>query len=294
MDEWRPHRTLLFLVCVCVCSVGIVWWHGSTIETEDTDALAATGSPVIAAAGDVAKPSNGNAVKTGNLVEALNPARVVALGDLAYGSGTLSEYQHNYDPAWGSFRSTTLPVPGNHEWKSGGGGYASYFGDSKPFWHADSIGAWRLIGLDSECSKVGGCGSGSPQYRFLQGALASSPKCVLAYWHRPYWNTGEHGSASGMKPIVQLLQAQHADVILTGHDHNYQRFPKSAGLREFVVGTGGADFYGFKTATSLGLRPEKRFTALGVLVATLNTGGYSWQFRSTGGKTLDTGSATCS
>jgi len=254
---WNPRITFAALLVVCVVAVyGTLILAGSDREDRDSTAIAATTGVKVAAAGDIAGEGGNGARQTGDLIRSQNPDVVLALGDLAYTAGTFSQFMNQYDPTWGSFKDITLPVPGNHEWKTpNAAGFAQYFGTEKPYYWSSNVGGWRIIGVDSECSKVGGCTPGSPEYQFIQQALSGAPKCTLALWHRPYWNTGKHGSYSAIRPIVQLLQAQHADVILTGHDHNYQRFPKTGGVREFVVGTGGAGLYSFVSSTSAGLRP---------------------------------------
>jgi hypothetical protein len=144
--------------------------------------------------------------------------------------------------------------------------------------------------------------SGGAQGTWLQSDLAANPRaCVLAYWHKPRWSSGtEHGSASNMQAIWQILYNAGAEVVISGHEHNYERFAQmnasgatvSQGLREFVAGTGGASHYGFGSA--LASSQVRNGTTYGVLKLTLNSGSYSWQFVPIAGSTFtDSGSANC-
>src|SRR2546423_3427371 len=93
--------------------------------------------------------------------------------------------------------------------------------------------------------------AGSTQEQWLRADLAAHPsQCTLAMWHEPLFSSGmTHGGNLRTQPLWQALYDAGADVVLTGHDHSYQRLtPQTTtrvahaadGLREFVVGTGGA------------------------------------------------------
>jgi len=254
---------------------------------------------VITAAGDIAA-SGGAQAGTAALVNAINPVVALTLGDNAYESGSLSEYNNFYNPSWGTFRNKTSPVPGNHEYQtSGASGYFTYFGARAPAaYYSYNVGSWHLIALNSEIAH----GAGSAQDTWLANDLAThSATCTLAYWHKPRFSSGvEHGSDSSQGPFWTRLLAAHADLVLNGHEHNYERFaPQNAsgvasatGIREFVVGTGGRSHYGF--GTPIANSQFRNSTNFGVLKLTLHASSYDWQFVASGsGSVLDSGSGTC-
>jgi len=265
----------------------------------------------IVAAGDIAcdpaqnkgAPGLCDQAATAALIGQLHPAAVLALGDTQYENGTLAAYKAVYAPTWGQYKSITYPAIGNHEYLThGAAGYFGYFG--VPAYYSYDLGSWHMISLDSECSSggVGGCQAGSPQEKWLLADLAAHPsKCTLAYWHEPAWSSGEHGDATQMATIWSDLVAAHVSVVLTGHNHDYERFvplnaagqPDPSGTTEFVVGTGGKNHYGFALAPLTGevVRNDKSF---GVIEMTLNPTSYSWKFVPAPGYTFtDSGSAAC-
>ncbi|MDP2660552.1 MAG: metallophosphoesterase, partial [Dehalococcoidia bacterium] len=205
-------------------------------------------------AGDIADCGTPGAAATAKLLDGI-AGTVFTLGDDAYPSGSASDFARCYDPTWGRHKARTRPAPGNHEYKAPGAApYFAYFGaaagEPGKGYYSYNVGAWHVVSLNSSCSDVGGCGAGSPQMRWLLADLAASPaKCTLAIWHEPVFSSGGHGSSSAMQAIWQALYNAGADVVLGGHDHDYERFaPQDAagkadpnrGMREFVVGTGGA------------------------------------------------------
>ena len=276
-----------------------------------TRAVAATGDPVIAAAGDIAcdpaqsQYNGGNGTSsackqlaTSNLI-ASDPSisAVLALGDNQNDCGGYSAYLKAFGSSWGRFKSIIHPVPGNHEYFTSGGtdcasgaaGYFHYFGAAAGDSHGDyawNLGTWHLIALNGQCSAVGGCGSGSPQAKFLQANLGSS-KCTLAYWHQPYFS-GTSTASSAYKFFWQTLYNAGADVVLDGHLHTYGRFapqnPSGAvdtahGIREFIVGTGGDSHSGLKGSHNV----QYTLKAFGVIKLTLHPTSYDWKFAATNG-----------
>jgi hypothetical protein len=271
----------------------------------------------IAAAGDIAcDPSSGDfrggagssrncrQKATSDLALALDPTVVLPLGDLQYESGTAAAFRASYQPSWGRLRAISRPAVGNHEYNSGAGAYWDYFGSAAgpagKGWYSYDLGAWHLVALNSNCGKVG-CGAGSEQVRWLRADLAAHRSaCTLAYWHHPRWSDGEHGDDGEVAPFVQALYEAGADVVLNGHDHDYERFvPRAAsgavdrarGIREFVVGTGGKNHY---QTHANPLAESMDDSTYGVLSMTLRPGGYSWRFVPEQGRTFtDAGSAAC-
>jgi hypothetical protein len=221
------------------------------------------GDPVIAAVGDIAC-SPGSAVGTNCRHKAVSDKiladtelkNVLLLGDNQYESGTLAAYQQSYDPTFGRFKAITKPVPGNHEYNTPNAtGYYDYFGDlagdrTKGYYSYD-IGAWHFVALNSE-KDISPTGA---QVAWLKADLAAHPnKCVAAHWHKPRWSTGaQHGDNTAMGVFVQALYDANADLIMVGHDHDYERFQPlnpagqlddARGLVEIVSGEGGRSHYG--------------------------------------------------
>ena len=231
---------------------------------------------------------------------------VLTLGDTQYEDGAYEKFVASYDPSWGRVKSITKPAPGNHEYESSGAtGYYRYFGraagDPRKGYYSFAVGRWHLIALNSNCSAVGGCRAGSPQEQWLRRDLAAHPAaCTLAYWHHPRFSSGSHGSDSTYRAFWQALYAAGADVVLSGHDHDYERFAAQTpsgdrdprrGLRQFVVGSGGKELRPFSTVRA---NSEARdATSLGVLQLTLGAGAYAWRFRPSVGSFTDSGSTRC-
>jgi acid phosphatase type 7 len=272
------------------------------------DVSAATA--VLVGAGDIAAcDPEGRAALTAHLVETAAPASAIVFtaGDNAYPSGTPEDFRRCYEPTWGAFRDRTRPAAGNHDWKTAGAaGYRGYFGAAAgandATWYAYDAGTWRVIVLDSDCDPVGGCDPASPQGRWLADELAAHPAaCSLAIWHHPRFSSGTgHGSDAAMAPLFSAVAAAGVDLVLNGHEHNYERFarlgpdgrPGPDGVREIVVGTGGAESYGFGTPLA---GSEARVTGVpAVLVLELGAREYHW--RLVGGadaQVLDQGGDTC-
>jgi Calcineurin-like phosphoesterase len=254
-------------------------------------------SLVVVAAGDIAE-AGGHQQLTSDRVLGLDPDRVLLLGDNQYPSGRLAEYRHLYAPTWGRFKARTRPVPGNHEYRTPrAAGYFTYFGKAaRPKGHSYysfDLGGWHLIALNSSIDH----GPGSAQERWLRADLvATAKRCILAYWHFPRFSSGAHqGSWGSLGTVWNDLYDARADVVLSGHEHSYERFARQTpwakasrqGIRQFVVGTGGADLLGFAAA-----RPnsQRRLAGVhGVLELVLHPASYRWRFVSEDGAVLDRG-----
>jgi len=271
----------------------------SSVTGSTTACAAGTSDPVVTAAGDICA-STTDCGATEKLLESIAPTRVLTLGDNAYLDGSSSDYSSYYDPNWGKQKSKTSPAPGNHDYHTAGApGYFGYFGSQAPApYYSFDLGSWHLISLNGELS----ASSGSAQETWLKNDLAAHPaQCVLAYWHEPRFSSGaEHGSDSYYDPFWRDLYTAGADVVLNGHDHDYERFapqnPSGAadakGIREFVVGTGGASHYTFGTPIANSVVRDN--TSFGVLKLTLHASSYDWQFVPVAGASFtDAGSGTC-
>jgi acid phosphatase type 7 len=262
---------------------------------------ACTSDAVIAIAGDIAGDGTGDSA-TAALLDSLQPTAVLTAGDNAYSDGSLSQYTKYYDPTWGRHKELTFPTPGNHEYQTeDADGYFRYFGsragDPGKGWYSYDLGSWHLISLNSELAHD----AGSEQVTWLRSDLAASgARCVLAYWHQPRFAAGTYGDMSEFQPFWSVLYTAGAELVVNGHDHNYQRFapmtPAGArdnarGIREFIVGTGGRSHYGLRADSR---REAGDSTTYGVLRLTLREGGYEWMFVPEDGKTYrDSGSESC-
>ena len=243
------------------------------------------------AAGDIASCDSDGDTQTAALVDSV-AGTVLTLGDTVYEQGTAGEFARCYGPTWGRFKSRTKPAPGNHDYGTGKAtAYFGYFGVADHY--SFDVGAWHLIALDSNCSLVGGCGPGSAEERWLRADLASHhARCTLAYWHHPRWSSGLHGSDTGVDGLWRALADAHADVVLSGHDHDYERFGLIDGVREFVVGTGGRSHY--PVLNAIPHSEVRNGDTFGVLVLTLHPDGYDWHFLPVSGASFsDQGSGTC-
>ncbi len=273
----------------------------------------------IAAAGDIAcDPGSSNfnggqgsgltcrQMATSDLLVGAGYAAVLLLGDIQYEDGAYSKFLASYNPSWGRVKSITKPAPGNHEYQSGtAAGYYQYFGsaagDPTKGYYSYDLGGWHIVALNSNCSFVGGCGAGSPQELWLRADLAAHPaSCTLAYWHHPRFSSGSHGNDTTYTAFWQALYDANADLVLVGHDHDYERFapqtPGGAldparGIRQIVAGSGGKEVRGFSTIRANS--EARNASSLGVLELTLGASAYEWRYRAAVGSFADNGSASC-
>jgi hypothetical protein len=287
--------------------------HPATAETSSKSAQKKSPDTfTLVGAGDIAGCSDlSGAQATAKLIDAI-PGTVFAAGDLAYDYGTYEEFQKCYDPTWGRFKARTRPTPGNHEYiGSAATGYFRYWdgqaGDPGKGYYSFDLGAWHIVVLNTNCGskELGGCAKASPEETWLKQDLAAHPAgCTLAYGHHALFSSGlfpKHAEHPELRAFWQDLYEAHADLMLAGHEHSYERFaPQNPegkpdpeyGVREIVVGTGG------RSHTPLGyakpnseVRDDKTY---GVLKLTLSPGKYRWQFIPVPGKTFhDSGEGIC-
>ncbi len=265
-----------------------------------------TNQTVIAAGDIVDCKTLAGSEATANLLDHI-PGTVLPIGDLAYPDGSDDNFKC-YHKTWGRHKARTRPAPGNHEYHTpGAAGYLKYFGkvagEPGHAYYSFDLGSWHIISLNRECTAIGGCQKGSPEEQWLSEDLRkNSSRCILAFWHVPLFSSGdEHGNAPEMKAFWLDLYAAGADIVLNGHDHDYERFaPQNPdgvadpqrGIREFVVGTGGKSQRGFRSP--LPTSEVRSNTTFGVLQVDLHPQGYEWKFIPVaGGKFTDSGSGTC-
>jgi len=307
------------VVMVVLLIAAVVWWRWP--------AAASDGVVHVAAAGDMACASNDPRYAAGagqdgwcmqmavsDLVAGKGLDTVFGLGDYQYEEARGDDYDTVYDPSWGRVRSITRPALGNQEYKvHEANTFSSYFGDGvdpATGWYSYDLGRWHVVVLNSNCPLVGGCDDASPQLEWLRADLAADDhECVIAYWHHPRWTTGLWGNDRRVDAFWRTLADAGADVVLTGHEHDYERFdpldadgrPDPSGIRSFVVGTGGQAVYGPEGDTAdrgsalaphLGsaLRVDDQH---GALFLTLGDGTYHWQFTGLDGRSIDEGDGAC-
>jgi hypothetical protein len=264
--------------------------------------------PVLVGAGDIASCDTDDDEATARLIDGI-AGTVFTAGDNAYEDGTLEQFRDCYGPTWGRFLGRTRAAVGNHDWQTkDAAGYRAYFGAAATgaegrTWYSYELGTWHVIVLDSDCADVGGCGPDSEQGRWLAADLAtSSARCTLTIWHHPRFSSGsEHGDDARVAPFWDRLYAAGVDVVVNGHDHDYERFgpqnpagqeDRERGIREFVVGTGGVGFRPFARTA----RPNSELRIAGypgVIRFVLHKAGYDWTWLPTAADFSDTGTASC-
>jgi hypothetical protein len=262
-----------------------------------------SGPEIFVGAGDIGWCNSSAPEQTARLLDGIG-GKIFAAGDLAYPSGSVDDFQKCYDSAWGRHIPRTYPVPGNHEYQQPG---ATPFYDQfavngvVPYglgYYSYQVGDWHVIGLNSNWDAVP-VSSGSAQAQWLRADLAMHPsKCTLAYWHHPLFTSGPDGENAPMRDIWRILYDANADVIVSAHDHLYERFAQqdpdgrfdsARGIREFVVGTGGAVLY---QPVKKSVNSEMIISQYGVLKFTLQAGSYQWEFIPVSGPG-DSGTGTC-
>jgi hypothetical protein len=265
--------------------------------------------PTLLAAGDIASCSSTGDEATAALLDGL-PGTVATLGNNVYESGTDKEFADCYQPSWGRHKARTHPALGDHEYQtSGASGYFKYFGvaagDPRKGYYSYDLGSWHMVVLNSNCGQIGGCQPGSAQERWLRKDLSLHPAtCTLATIGSPLFSSGSRvGDNLQMQPLWQALYDYGADVVLTGDDHDYERFaPQTpagtlslgSGITEFVVGTGGRSHYAFPVGVPAPNSQLRNDDTFGVLKLRLMQAGYRWQFVPIAGKTFtDSGSRGC-
>lgn len=320
-ETWPKFRRLLSVALLLLCAQAQAQTQtpspartrqSKSLRHKDSKKVLEAQTFVLVGAGDIASCKNPEGARaTAKLIEQI-PGTVFAAGDLAYEHGSAEEFKNCYDPTWGRFKSRTKPALGNHEYaESTASGYFQYWGGQagptgKGYYSFD-LGAWHIVVLNTNCSVegLGGCGKDSAQEMWLKEDLASHPNaCILAYGHHALFSSGvfrRHAAHPEVKQFWEDLYAAHADLILAGHEHSYERFAPQdpegkadpgRGIREIVAGTGGRshDLLGFATPNS----EVRNWDTFGVLKLTLSSGKYAWEFIPEEGKSFrDSGTATC-
>lgn len=252
---------------------------------------------VLIGAGDIAYCGDGpeyqgdehTAETIGKLLQESPDAAIFTAGDTVYGDGTMDELKKCFDPSWGKYKDRIHPAPGNHDYMTDQGApYYAYFGaaagEAGKGYYSYDLGDWHIVVLNSNCNDIA-CGKDSAQVQWLREDLQKSGKlCTLAYWHHPRFSSGKAGGSSAVDAFWKTAVELGVDVVVNGHDHDYERFaPMNAsgdadpnGVRAFVVGTGGAvlrDFGEIKPNS------EVRYNGThGVIEFKLYPGSYEWVY----------------
>ena len=290
-------------------------WSAGPVTLRFDDLAAITSDPMervvgetFVGAGDISLCSNDGDEATAKLLDMI-PGTVFTTGDNAQANATAEEFANCYDPTWGRHKERIHPGIGNHEYQAApdAAPYFDYFGDAAgergQGWYAYDVGTWRVYMLNANCGVVG-CTVGSVQEQWLRADLAANPRtCSIAVWHQPRWSSGsQHGSQVSTQPFWQALYDAGAEIVISGHDHDYERFtPMNAsgapdpttGIRAFVVGTGGVALRTL-APNPLPTTEVRQAAANGLLKLTLGDGAYEWEFIPIAGQTFtDRGSGAC-
>lgn len=302
--EARSKTLLAYMACLLLGGAAAI---SIALTVGAGAAPGAERSVTLVGAGDIADCDYKTDEVTGRLVKNIQ-GTVFTLGDNAYERGTRSEFRNCYDPAWGSFKRRTMPSAGNHEYyTSDGDPYYDYFGRRagapRRGYYSYDRGAWHIVVLNSNCEKVGGCDSNSPQAEWLRNDLANNrTACTLAYWHNPLFASGDEVQTSSVRPFWEILYSRGAEIVLSGHAHRYERHhpmtptgrrDNADGIRQFIVGTGGKP-----PSAPIGTTDPnsvvKNDKTPGVLRLSLRSDSYSWKFVPIPNKNFtDSGKGTC-
>jgi hypothetical protein len=256
----------------------------------------------LVAAGDIAGCWWRSDEATARLLDHIGGV-VAPVGDLVYGDGTARQFANCYGPTWGRHKARTRPAIGNHDARTEGGKpYYAYFGAAAgpagKGWYSYELEGWHVVVLNSET----GIGPGSEQLAWVREDLRTHPgRCTLAYMHRPRFSSGKHGDSERVKDVFRALYDGGVDVLVSGHDHIYERFAPqdpdgradpARGVRQFVVGTGGAPFYTIRDTLAPNSQVRQN-TVHGVLRLVFHPDGYDWEFVGVGGGFSDKGHGGC-
>lgn len=258
---------------------------------------------ILAVAGDGAS-GEPRADQVTDLIAGWNPNMFVYLGDV-YDDGTYTEFYNWYGMGtdrYSQFNPITNPVVGNHEYGvPEAGGYFDYW-DNVPHYYSVDAAGWHIINLDST-SQFNQTAPGTPQYDWLAANLAANiSACTIVSFHHPVYNIGPEEDTPRMNDIWALLAQHGVDVVLTGHDHDYQRWYAldgtgaldPGGMTQFVVGTGGHGIQDFiRTDSRVAVGFDTPPASFGALRLELNPDGAAFQFVNIEGAVLDSGSIPC-
>ncbi|HYU80567.1 MAG TPA: metallophosphoesterase [Vicinamibacterales bacterium] len=293
--QGTPLAALLLVLGTLYCSKG-----SPTTPTPrpDPEAPRGGGTAVLIGAGDIGLCGSQGAIATGRLIEN-TLGEVFLAGDIGYSQGSAANFRECFEPVWGHARGRWRPVPGNHEYESPNAvPYFQYFGAAAgppdAGYYRFFLGEWLILMLNSNIA----AGPTSAQYQFVRESLSRPVRCQMAIWHHPVFTSGPNGPSGFMRDMYKLLDDNEVDVVVNGHDHLYERFSRQdadgrqdpLGIREFIVGTGGAQLYSFVTTAP---NSTVRISTYGIMRFTLRPDAYDWDFLETSGALGDNGTTEC-
>ena len=312
----RPSGSLAFAVLVIAAASVACAAPGASPQATSTvqpspaasGASAGAGAPtVLLAAGDIGRCDSTHDDATGALVAGL-PGVIATLGDTAYEDGTTEELNDCFGGSWGAVRDRIrFAATGNHDIHTDGGApLQEYLGSAAAregrTWFSEDLGAWHVIVLDGNCGLFGGrCSPGSEQEKWLRDDLAASgARCTVAILHQPLFSSGDHGPERAVRPLWDALYAGGAELVLNGHDHDYERFgpqdpdgtaDAARGIVEIVAGTGGAELEPFNDPQANSL--VRLSDTYGVVELTLSADSWSMRFVGADGSAHDQATGAC-
>ena len=319
--RWFLHSLLMVLLVVVLSCPPPVQITPPPADAPASE-VALTGASVLIGAGDIGNCNNPGARATAVLMDSVLRADSAAkvhdeaftLGDNAYPGGSVQDFAQCFAPTWGDSTKLIMknirPALGNHEHLSGGGApYYKYFGSragpTDKGYYSYSVGEWHAIVLNSEIIINGGAFTDAErkaQEDWLAQDLKSNKQvCTVAYWHHPRFSSGWHGTDPRLTSFWQVLYDGGVDLVLNGHDHDYERFlpmtpagvvDTTKGITEIIAGTGGGDLRGFRNT----IEPNSAYRVqghYGVLKLTLGAKAYRYAFLGVNGSIWDRGGATC-
>ena len=298
----RPTRGLFVVSLVALAALAVQCGKGSpTAPTPPGTVIPIPGArtSILIGAGDIGECGSPGTIATGRLIEA-TLGEVFLAGDIAYNQGTMAQFQNCFEPYWGHARDRWRPVPGNHEYESQNAApYFQFFGPSSGprsvGYYRFQSGEWLVLMLNSNID----VSLGSDQYEFARASLQEfRGPCQMAMWHHPLFSSGPNGDNRYMREMFRLMYANRVDVVVNAHDHLYERFSRQDadgavdpnGVRQFIVGTGGAPLY---RVARIAPNSGPRIVAFGIMRFTLRPDAYDWEFLETTGSLGDNGSTPC-
>jgi len=299
----QRHRHQRLLVAGAACLLGLAAACGGSGDAPGaptpTPPSGGDRNAEVMVVGDIGMCGSPGPALTSALVERLS-GHILLAGDIAYPNGSVADFQNCFEPTWGRFRGRWNASPGNHEYMAANGAaYYNYFGeaagDDRTGYYAITAGDWQVLMLNSSAPAQ----RNSPQWEFVRRELDLQRRpCTLAVWHHPLFTSGQNGPSPIMRDLYSLLEAGGTDVVVSGHDHLYERFAKQSsdgrasdrGIRQFIAGTGGATLYRFVTTAP---NSEARIAQFGVLRLSLQPTAYRWEFVGVEGGLADSGSDLC-
>ena len=323
----RPHGWLVLLFGV-VAPGGCDFGLQRTPPPADSPAgeIADSGATFMIGAGDIAECDDTGDEATARLVDSVLKANqaanvetvVFTLGDHAYPEASGRYLRECFTPSWGDPKKLIMksirPSIGNHDYMSDRAApNYRYFGDrlgppGKGYYSYD-VGDWHVIVLNSELAVEGTSAEKAAQLDWLRKDVADHRQlCTLSYFHKPLFTSSYRQGISEMRALWTILYDAGVDLVLSGHDHHYERFlPQTPmgvkdtvkGIEQILVGTGGAALRGFRSRFGIRGRELQGNSTVqiqghfGVLLLTLGSTGYRSAFLDTEGRIWDRSGREC-